>query len=182
MPLSAFADQKATRIFKVFDTDGDGVAGQSDLDLAGSRAADAFGQDAGSPAVQSLTLANSGLWAVLAAADTDGDGRVSLADFKAALPGLQANPAFPAALNALFDALVQIADGNSDGKLTQDEYIRLFTSRAGLSTDEAGAAFRRLDGDSDGLVTAEEIKATIRDYHLNDDPGSSGAWLLGSPA
>jgi Ca2+-binding EF-hand superfamily protein len=182
MPLSEFSDQKTNRIFRVFDTDGDGVIERSDFDLAAGRAGEAFGLGPDSPAAQALQQANSHLWTVLAAADTDGDGRISLADSKDAATGLQADPAYAAALDALFDALVAIADGDGDGKLTQDEYIRLFAARAGVAEDHAGVAFRRIDTDGDGFVTAEEIKAAIREYHLNDDPESAGAWLLGSDA
>jgi Ca2+-binding EF-hand superfamily protein len=182
MTLSDFDEQKAESIFQVFDTDGDGVAGRSEIDLAADRAGKAFGHKPGSPAMQSLALANARLWELLAVADTDNNNEITLAEYKAALPKLVANPSFPAALNALFDALVQIADGDGDGKLTHDEYVRLFTARAGLSEDEADAAFNHIDSNGDGFVTAEELKATIREFYLNRDPASSGSWLLGAPA
>jgi Ca2+-binding EF-hand superfamily protein len=182
MALSDFDEQKAENSFQVFDTDGDGVAGRSEIDLAAERAGKAFGHKPGSPAMQSLAKANARLWQLLAVVDTDNDDQITLAEYKAALPSLVANPSFAAALNALFDALVQIADGDDDGKLTRDEYVRLFKVRAGLSEDEADAAFDRIDSNGDGFVTAEELKATIREYYLDHDPDSSGSWLLGVPA
>jgi len=180
MAISAFDHQRAARAFHAFDSDGDGFIEKGDFDLIAARLGEAFGQEPGSPAMQRLARAHSGMWQLVAVADTDHDGRVSLAEFEQR-QGILTNPAAAMQVfTSLYDAVVQIADGDGDGKLDEDEYVRVIACRMGVPEDQARVAFGRLDSDGDHLITAADIVDAIRGYHFNDDPSSSASWLLGS--
>jgi Ca2+-binding EF-hand superfamily protein len=176
MAPSAFHEQKANRFFSAIDANGDGLVDQADVDQAVARFGEAFGPAPSSPALQRLTQAYS---AVLALGDTDDDGRIGFDDFKNVGPDVSENPAGIQAVRSLFDAMVQIVDGDGDGKLTKDEYARLFAIRLGVPEDRAHEAFSKLDTDGDGLVSTDQIVEAVREYDFNDDPASSGSWLLG---
>jgi Ca2+-binding EF-hand superfamily protein len=131
--------------------------------------------------MQQLRQAHADTWQQIAVADTDDDGRVSLAEYQTK-PGVLASPdASVQVFKSLYDAVAQVADSDGDGKLTEDEYARMNACRMSVPEDQARAAFRRLDSDGDGLVTADEITESVRDYHFSDDPSSFGSWLLGPP-
>jgi Ca2+-binding EF-hand superfamily protein len=176
MALSAFREQKANRFFSAIDANGDGFIDQADVDQGVARFGEALGLAPGSSALQRLAQAYS---AVLALGATDHDGRIGLDDFKNVGPDVSENPAGIQAVRSLFDAMVQLVDGDGDGKLTKDEYARLFAIRLAVPEDHAHEAFSKLDTDGDGLVATDQIVEAVREYHFNDDPNSCGSWLLG---
>jgi len=182
MATSAFTDKKAARIFRAFDTNGDGFIEQGDFEQAAARIGEEFGQPPDSPARQRLAQLYAQLWQPFAAADTDHDGRISLAEYKATSSATRAlgDPAgFVQGYKPVFDAITQVADADGDGKLTPDEYVRLSTTLMGLPEDHAREVFSRLDHDGDGLISTDDMVGALSEYHLNDDPGSAGSWLLG---
>jgi Ca2+-binding EF-hand superfamily protein len=71
--------------------------------------------------------------------DTDKNGQLSLAEFKASIPPMQARPA---------DTVLQRLDANKDGRITLQEF--------GAPTI---AIFDRLDANKDGTVSDQEINA-----------------------
>ena len=70
--------------------------------------------------------------------DTDKNGQLSLAEFRAAAPAVRANPGASA-------AAIQRLDTNKDGKVSADEYRRPIL-----------AGFDRVDTNKDGTISAAE--------------------------
>ncbi|MGH9160713.1 MAG: EF-hand domain-containing protein [Vicinamibacteraceae bacterium] len=180
--ISPFLERKLARRFRTYDSDGDGFIEQEDFALATTRMADAFGCG-GTPVGQRLTEFALQLWRQLAAAaDVDADGRISLAEYKGAFAkGLLETPEnFDKGYMPFLDAIMAIADTDGDGKLNPDEYVRWTGSLMRLPETDGREVFRKLDRDGDGYVTTTELLNAIHEYYFNEDPHSSGSWLLGA--
>ncbi|HEY3607722.1 MAG TPA: EF-hand domain-containing protein [Pseudonocardiaceae bacterium] len=182
MEISAFLDRKLARRFRTYDTDGDGFIERRDFVEAATRLAEEFGLVPESPVRQRLDALCLGLWEHLSTVtDTDDDGRIGPAEYKAAFAaGLLETPAsFDHGYRPFLDVIMEIADEDGDGRLVADEHVRWTGSLMSLPDADAREVFRRLDQDGDGFVTTDDLLAAIRDYYFDDTPDSTGSWLLG---
>ena len=182
MEISTFLERKLARRFRTYDTDGDGFIERADFVAAATRLGDEFGHGPGSPVRQRLDELCMGLWEHLSTVtDTNGDGRIGPAEYKAAFAaGLLETPtSFDAGYRPFLDVIMQIADVDGDGKLVADEHVRWTGSLMSLPENDARDVFRRLDQDADGFITTDDLLEAIREYYFNDDPDSTGSWLLG---
>jgi hypothetical protein len=82
------------------------------------------------------------------AADTDGDGKVSKAEFAAQMKGGRGNP----------DRMFAMMDANNDGFIDKDEIRTALTRR-----------FQRMDANHDGVVTPEERMAQRQQRRAGQD-------------
>ncbi|WP_024799394.1 EF-hand domain-containing protein [Nocardia sp. BMG51109] len=182
MEISAFLDRKLARRFTTLDADGNGVIERDDYILSATRLADEFGHAADSAQRQRMMALCEQLWTLLSqAADADGDGRITLGEYKSAFVDglLVTEESFDAGYRPLMETIVAIADVDGDGKLGEDEYVRWAGAWMGLTAPIARDAHRRLDTDGDGVVTADTILTAVHDYYFDDTPGSVGSWFLG---
>lgn len=181
-PPSTFLDRKLARRFRTYDLDGDGVIERRDFQHAADSMAEEFDQKPGSAAREQLTSLCLGLWEHLATvADHDDDGRISEAEYKAAFhSGLLETPeSFDAGYVPFLHAIMDIADGDGDGKLTREEHVRWTGALMNLPATDAHEIARRLDADGDGLIGRDDLLAAIRAYYFDESPDSAGSWLLG---
>jgi len=178
--ITPFADRKLAHRFRTFDTDGDGFVERSDFEVSVARLGAEFGHEPGSPALQSLMGLSLRLWENLAAADTDHDGRISEAEYKAAFAaGLLDEPgSFEREYRPYLEAIMRIADADGDGRLTADDYVRYARALMRLPEEHTSEVFRQIDTDQDGYITAGELVDSARGYYFDDDPGSAAAWTL----
>ncbi|MEV4312974.1 EF-hand domain-containing protein [Actinocrispum sp. NPDC049592] len=182
MDISAFLDQKLSRRFRTYDRDGDGFVDREDFVSAAARLGAEFGHAPDSPVQQRMTTLCLGVWEHLVkVADVDGDQRISEAEYKAAFAaGLLETPAaFDAGYQPFLAAIMDIADADHDGWLTEDDEVRWTGALMGLPEADARAAFQHLDRDGDGYITTGDLLAAIRAYYFDEAPGSAGSWLLG---
>lgn len=182
MEISTFLDRKLSRRFTTYDSDHDGYIEREDFTLAAARMGEAFGHGPDSPARQHLERLCLELWHHLASvSDTDDDGRISEAEYKAAFAkGMLETPeSFDAGYRPFLDAIMTIADTDGDGKLDVDEEVRWTGSLMNLPEADAREVHRRLDTDGDGYITTDDLLEAIRGYYFNEDPDSEGSWLLG---
>ncbi|MEU7488566.1 EF-hand domain-containing protein [Streptomyces sp. NPDC042319] len=180
--MSLFLRRKLARRFETFDTDGDGYVDRADFQTACDRLAAAFHLSPDAPELKHLRELSDEVWRHLVqAADTNADGRIDLAEYQAAFAaGLLVTPAsFDAGYVPFLNALMDIADTDADGKLTRDEQVRWTGALMGLPEPDAREVFGRLDRDVDGLISRDEMLEAIREYYFNEEPTSTGVWLLG---
>jgi Ca2+-binding EF-hand superfamily protein len=182
MEISPFLDRKLARRFRTYDNDADGYIEREDFEQAAARMSEAFGHGPDSAARQRLQDLCLQLWRHLATVtDLNVDGRISEAEYKGAFArGLLETPEnFDEGYVPFLNAIMAIADTDRDGKLNLDEQIGWTGSLMNLPEADAREVFRRLDQDADGYITTHDMLEAIREYYFNDDPQSSGSWLLG---
>lgn len=121
--LSEFQTRKADYRFDMLDTNGNGVLEAVDYQLAAQRIAAAFGKP---ELTAELEAGHREIWtALLAASDTDGDGQVSRAEYRAALAGALDDPkGFVAATDAMADLVVSLCGS----QLTAADHDKLVTA------------------------------------------------------
>jgi len=182
MEISTFLDRKLAWRFRTYDHDRDGYIERTDFELAANRTGEEFGHAPDSAARQRLTELLLGLWQHLATVtDTDHDGRISEAEYKAAFAaGLLETPeSFDKSYLPFLDALMNVVDTDGDGRMSADEYARWGRSLMGRPESESRANHRRIDTDRDGYITRQELLESVREFYFDDDPSSPLARLLG---
>ncbi len=89
---------------------------------------------------------------VLASLDTDGDGEVSLRELEPSpRPGMRPNDSRPDSNRDGLPSFMQEADKNNDGKISKEE-----------APERLQRGFDRIDADSDGFITTEEIRKAFQ--------------------
>ncbi|MDX6742180.1 EF-hand domain-containing protein [Actinocorallia sp. A-T 12471] len=169
---NTFQREKIRGVFTAMDADGDGALTESDFQELAARwtAVRADGDHA------RLTRVMTGWWSTLrAAADADGDGRVTLEEVLAVVDVL---PTMPEAVNATAEAMFETVDANGDGRISRQEYRTLIEAWTGRPTD-TDLIFPRLDLDGDGYLSRAEFLLLWRDFWAGETPGTPGAWLFG---
>ncbi|TKD03213.1 calcium-binding protein [Polyangium fumosum] len=180
--MTDFLDRRLARRFRAHDTNQNGYLERRDFDISAVRMAEEFGHGPESPARQKLVEISLGLWEHLRkVADLDTDGRISLAEYKAAFAAglLETAESFDAGYVPYINAVMAVADQDGDGKLTLSEQVRWMGSLMHVPEPVVREAFHRIDKDNDGLITASELVETIRGYYFDESPDSPAHWLLG---
>lgn len=146
---------------------------QSDVEESARRIGSAFGRAANSPEQHALIASCQQFWQALAQhADVDRDGRLSQDEYVAAFSsGLMSDlDAFDRIYRTLLENVVRVADTSGDGKLNEEEYLRLMQTWYNATESDATEMFRRLDVDGDGLLTLDEMVRAATHFYLGDDP------------
>ncbi|MBW4570726.1 MAG: EF-hand domain-containing protein [Tolypothrix carrinoi HA7290-LM1] len=180
--MNDFLDRKLSQRFRTFDDDRNGFIERIDFEMSVARLAEEFGHESESPARQRLLDLSLGLWEhLLQVADTNTDGRISEAEYKAAfrLGLLEIPETFDQIYIPFLSAIMDIVDQDRDGKLTVTDEIRWTGAMMHLSEQDAREIFRHLDQDADGFITTRELLEAIRGYYFDNSPDSPGYWLLG---
>ena len=113
------------------------------------------------------------LWAGLRAADSDGDGRVTLDEALAFRESFT-----PEAVVTFAQAVFPVLDADGDGAIGLDEYRTLLTTSK-IDPAVADDVFPKLDRDGDGRFTLPEFEQLYLDYFLSDDSDAPGSLMWG---
>ncbi|MFF1961757.1 oxygenase MpaB family protein [Streptomyces sp. NPDC058220] len=115
------------------------------------------------------------------AMETDGDGRISKAEFVAAtMAHCDRDPDYLArGLHIAVRAVFHAADTDGSGVLDADEYRAVFGPR--LHPAELSHGFRQLDQDGDGGITEEEFVRGFTEFFTARTDLAAGSQLLGHP-
>jgi acetyl esterase/lipase len=154
-----------------FDANGDGRLTLDDYEVFALRLVQAFGEPPGAPAALAVRDGYRALWRAMAArADVDADGAISPAEFHDWLGSTRAAAGFDREIRPLAESVLALADTDRDGCLTAPELARL--------SHACDAAV--LDRDHDGVVSAGELIAAVRDFCRDPAPGRPGGFLFGT--
>jgi Ca2+-binding EF-hand superfamily protein len=170
-----FLHQKIEAIFDRYDRNGDGVLEQSDLIGTVDRYREHFKVPRDSAKYTDAIKLSKEIWRRLQGADVDSNNKITKREWHAAYgnPSIVDEVAVPLG-RLVFD----LADTDGDGKLGKDEALAAFRLD-GLSNAEAAEAFRQLDADHDGYVTAREIEQATRDL-FSSNKKAAGNVLAGN--
>ncbi|PXX71402.1 EF hand domain-containing protein [Nocardia tenerifensis] len=161
--------------FDLLDISGDGYLTRDDYDAFALRLVQAAGEPPGSAKARRVRDGYRALWrSVRAAADTDGDGRVSDTEFA---DWIRCGAEFSVDIMPLARAVIDLA-GTGDDVLRPSELERILFG-CNLSGDEARAEFDRLDLDENGVISADELVAAIHAFCQEPGENKPGSWLFG---
>lgn len=161
----------ADTFVRILDQTGDGMLSWPDLASAARVFSDRLDLDEAAEA--GLYAAFHGWWDELSAtADTDGDGVVDAAEYRALVasePGI--------AMEALMATVAAAVDRDGDGRIDHDDYARL----VGREVDAVKRVrwLHALDEDGDGVVTVDEFAAALRGYVLGNARSDTLEYVLG---
>ncbi|NUR30347.1 MAG: hypothetical protein HOV83_31595 [Catenulispora sp.] len=172
--------EKLDRAFDHIDAGHTGEIERDDMLSLGSRVLLGFGEAPTSTKGKNLLDRFDELWTeILAHADGDGSGTISPAEFRTAMitayiDGQKFDKTFrPAAI-----ALAALCDTDGDGAITLREFESL-QAAFGTPDPEASAAFERLDLDSNGSLSVDELVKAAHEYYTSPDPAAPGNHLFG---
>lgn len=179
--LTELQTRKLTRGFILFDLDQNGVMDRQDCELVVRATTHAMGYAPGS--AEYTTYYNeymTGWDALLVVGDSDGDQKLTLAEFCIAYDKLMAQPEqFDAVILGFVKTAITLWDSNQDGKVSEEEYKNYLLS-VQVTEKEASDAFQRLDLNGDGYLSREELFENLKEYYFSDDPNARGNWFFGT--
>ncbi|WP_457028003.1 EF-hand domain-containing protein [Kitasatospora sp. P5_F3] len=174
-------DQKIDRCFGHIDKEGRGSVDHDDLLTLGARLLAQFGEQPTSPRGTRLMLGMTEFWdALYAAADTDGDSRLSLAEYRAGMKGafIASAAGFDATFRPLTEAICTLLDTDGDGEVSAQEFYD-WQKTFGVKPAESQAAFQALDTDGSGALSVTELLAAMREYYTGRSADAPGNQLYG---
>lgn len=177
--LSDLQKRKVSRLFQIFDANGDGYIEPSDAERIAKRFASIRGWSEESDEYEELKqLYQEGIEAIDPFLDDDEradlDAYIRFHDQILNIPG-----AYQQAIGQLADFIFHVLDADSDGRIGVDE-VRQFYQAYAIDEDLASEAFAKLDVDGDGFLSHDEIKDAVSQFYLSSDPDARGNWLLGT--
>lgn len=179
--LSELQIKKLTRLFNIFDTDGNGVLEKNDFEKIVANFLNLYNVKPGTLTYKDLSKKYLLRWERLQQiSDKNQDKKVSLAEWLEYYEDVvnydygNEEPLWRKRANVSFD----IIDTNKDGVWSLQEYQTLFKIY-GLDEQLATEIFPRLDLNSDGHISKEEYLQLTEEFYLSDDPKSPGNFLFG---
>jgi Ca2+-binding EF-hand superfamily protein len=178
--LTDFQKKKLGTWFRMCDADKNGVLERSDYEHMADRLVAANKLAADSPVAARIRGNYLEAWTrIEKLADADKDGKVTLAEFLAALGGLLSDKAvYKHLVTEQAAQIVEMTDHDRDGKITEKDFVANLVAY-GQTEEPAHAAFKKLDRDGDGFLTKEELLASVEEFYFSEDPAARGNWLLG---
>ncbi|MEV4890589.1 EF-hand domain-containing protein [Nonomuraea sp. NPDC055795] len=163
------------------DVNGDGVLERADCVALGARLAAYLDEPFDSPKALALFESFGTFWTrLIAEFDEDGAGALSPQEFRKGMRGawVEDPGGFEAAFRPAATALWRLCDKDDDGFVRAEEFAR-FHKAFGTSAGNSRISFERLDRDSDGNLSVDELIEAWREYYTSADPAAPGNWLYG---
>lgn len=174
-------NRKTQERFAWLDTDGNGFIEWNDYLSEAQEVLHRFDVQKDSAQGRAVIDAYHQKWNdLVAAADTDGDGRVSLEEFTVHMTDPHYCSTKADQLNrAIGTAIMDMADSDEDGKISREEFLR-FPTPARAGAEQAAVAFQQIDTDGDGFLSKEEVHQLMGQYLRSADPTAAGNQVFGN--
>jgi Ca2+-binding EF-hand superfamily protein len=176
--LSPLQQRKIKRLFDVLDVDQDGFLSVADTDSVVLHMARQRGWTQDGPEHRELRASFDPRLQSLAPY-RDSNGRVDLPAYLRYHTAMFETPETSRqTVQRLADLVFIVLDVDTDGMVTDKEMQKFYRA---YSIDPALTrnAFRKMDGDSDGRISKDEILEAVEEFYLSSDPEAPGNWLLG---
>ncbi|ONI80064.1 hypothetical protein ALI22I_42275 [Saccharothrix sp. ALI-22-I] len=168
-----------TRVFTVFDTDGDGEITWDDFDTKARAIGREFDLDGESPEVQGLIEAYREVWEYICGADVDTDDVVVEAEFREAhTTGRLTTEELLEKWLVVTDRAFELVDRDGDGYLDENEFAAMYRGAGVTDPQVAEIAFAAMDVDGDGRLDLPELRAQVQGLFTATDESEKGARLL----
>lgn len=177
--LGTVQQTNLNRVFDALDITGDGDISADDFQAL-ARNVRAVRDDVDTELAAEIDQAFSDWWEIFrAAADSDGDGRVSREEFILAVDnGLQNDPKYIDRMMHVSEVAFHAADTDGTGRLTPTQVERIYEA-FGVDSRFSAETFSRIDRDGDGFITIDELLQASRDVYRSNDPEAAGVVLFG---
>lgn len=179
--MSELLDRKLRHFFSLMDRDGSGTLERNDYLTAAENVNTSFGVTAESAPHNQIREAFVRFWEdIIKPMDTDGDGHVSFDEYRSAYTaGVQDNPQGYENVRPLADAVITIADIESKGQVTPDNFTRAMSTAFGIPEPDCRTAFATLDKDANGYLTRDELQTAGAQFFIGTEAGLPGNTLFG---
>lgn len=177
--LSPFIQRKIALAFYKYDQSKNGLLEKEDLQLVGQKIAESFGLKESDRKYQQIIETYSKAWDnYLAAADQDGDGKVSLIEFFEARDKMDASQiAKNKEVNKLmFDCL----DVDGNGTISFKEYEVLLKALGETNEEIIKRGFDNMDINKDGTISRDEYATLRSGYFASEDEEDPSKWFYGT--
>ena len=164
--------QRFGKRFGLLDTDGDGYIDSGDFEAIARKINENFPEVSPRHAAATVSLLQE-MWDRMASSIGAGsDRRVSRDEYISYRIGhaQSQEPEDVSAMRRQRDSrtrrrLFEVVDANEDGKVSSDDYRRFYQA-LGVTGTDADNAFAKLDSDSDGFLSADDIMEVSLEYPL----------------
>jgi len=187
--LTEIMFKKLARHFEFIDFDKDGYAEQTDWEQCARNLASLRDWEPDSAEYNAIVSKHVDIWTNnWLPADTDGDGRVSQAEYLDLADQLQNETGATTVVEGkkshldqlydLFGAIFDVIDRDGDGKIKLDDYKDYFNAW-GVDENLAEGAFSSIDLNGDGNVGRMSFVQYGTNFFISDDENDFGTLLFG---
>lgn len=177
--LTELQKRKWTRLFQVYDINGNGVVGQSDFEIVFENLAKARNLEPNSSEYNQLRTKFMENWEHFRRdTDTDKDGKIQLNEWLEHGDRRIQNPSMYKTVVELAHKIFDLFDQDGDGVISIDEYKKILSSWQ-VTEEVAKESFPKLDFNGDGHISKEEYVELIRQFHMSNQPEAPGNLFFG---
>jgi len=178
MTISDFQKQKITALFKLYDSDDNGLLEEIDYDNYTAIVLRNRGEEADSKKGQTLKATmRKEFEAIIELTGKQEERKVSLDDYIKYYSSVIEKHDYEV-LRQITEAIFDVIDANQDEFISETEYI-IGLSGWRITTDDAKLAFSKMDFNHDGKITRDELISGARGYFMDTDVNSDHKYLFG---
>lgn len=177
--LTELQTRKWTRLFHVYDADGNGVVEKTDFETIFQNVAVARNLTPGSPEYQKLHAKFMEDWEYLQKdVDKNNNGQIDIQEWLEHGEHRINSPEMYQTVIDLANQMFELLDLDGNGVISLAEYKTVLQSWR-VSEDVAAENFPKLDLNGDGAINKDEFVELVRQFHTSDDPDSPGNFFFG---
>ncbi|NEO99787.1 MAG: calcium-binding protein [Symploca sp. SIO2E9] len=177
--LTELQTKKWTRLFQVYDADGNGTVTQADFETIFQNLAQARNLEANSSEYNQIHAKFMEDWEHLQKdADKDNDGKVQLEEWLEHGDRRINDQSMYQTVVDLANQVFELLDLDGNGVITINEYKTILSSWR-VPEKIAEEIFPKLDFNDDGHISKEELVELMRQFHTSDDPDAPGNLFFG---
>ncbi|WP_063784228.1 EF-hand domain-containing protein [Streptomyces sp. SBT349] len=179
--VARLLDRKIDVCFGHGDQNGDGVIELADALALAGRILAYLREPFNSPKAQALLDSFETFWKYISSAfGAHADSKITPLEWRAIVKRAFVDDLsnFEAGFMPMAEAIWAICDRNDDGKIGPNEFAA-FHKAFGTSPANSRISFEKLDRDSDGSLSVDELVEAWREFYTSADPEALGNWLFG---